>query len=59
MTVTITPEAVRTPDVRSDEARVDRTGWRTTLSDSLVFARRNLEHIRQIPRSCSTSPRSR
>jgi ABC-2 type transport system permease protein len=28
---------------------LDRSGWRPVLSDSLLFARRNLEHIRQIP----------
>jgi ABC-2 type transport system permease protein len=29
--------------------RDDRSEWRTLWGDSLVFARRNIEHIRQIP----------
>src|SRR3954447_25108603 len=35
--------------VIDDEQRASRSGTGTVLRDSLVFARRNLEHIRQIP----------
>ena len=39
-------------DMRTTHVPIDddhRPGVRTVLSDSLVFARRNIEHIRQIP----------
>jgi ABC-2 type transport system permease protein len=48
MTTTLAPHELRTPEPRAD-AREYQAGWRTTWRDSLVFARRNLEHIRQIP----------
>jgi ABC-2 type transport system permease protein len=35
--------------VRPADRRQDRSEWRTLWGDSLVFARRNIEHIRQIP----------
>jgi ABC-2 type transport system permease protein len=35
--------------VRPAEPRDDRSEWRSSWGDSLVFARRNIEHIRQIP----------
>jgi ABC-2 type transport system permease protein len=48
MTITIEPIAVRESESARDP-REYRGGWRTTWRDSLVFARRNIEHIRQIP----------
>ena len=48
MTITIEPIAVRESESARDP-REFRGGWRTTWRDSLVFARRNIEHIRQIP----------
>jgi ABC transporter DrrB family efflux protein len=48
MTTTLTPRDVLAPEARAVD-RQYRAGWRTTWRDSLVFARRNLEHIRQIP----------
>jgi ABC transporter DrrB family efflux protein len=48
MTTTLVPEEVLAPETR-DLDRQYQAGWRTTWRDSLVFARRNLEHIRQIP----------
>jgi ABC-2 type transport system permease protein len=48
MTITIEPLSVREPGPARDP-REFRGGWRTTWRDSLVFARRNIEHIRQIP----------
>jgi ABC-2 type transport system permease protein len=49
MTTTFAPDQVSAPDSGTDDERAYRSGWRTTWSDSLVFARRNIEHIRQIP----------
>jgi len=48
MTTTLAPHDVRAPEAR-EAAHQYEAGWRTTWRDSLVFARRNLEHIRQIP----------
>ena len=48
MTITLAPAHIPAPDT-PDAEREYRSGWRTTWSDSLVFARRNIEHIRQIP----------
>jgi ABC-2 type transport system permease protein len=48
MTTTLAPAQL--PELGApDDTREYRTSWRTTWSDSLVFARRNIEHIRQIP----------
>src|SRR5262249_2514929 len=48
MTTTLTSRDVLAPEAR-DVDRHYEAGWRTTCRDALVFARRNLEHIRQIP----------
>jgi ABC transporter DrrB family efflux protein len=48
MTTTLTPHDVLAPEARDVERHYE-AGWRTTWRDALVFARRNLEHIRQIP----------
>src|SRR5215204_7424173 len=47
MTVTLTPTA-ETPAFHAD-IRQERTGVATLAADTWVFARRNLQHIRQIP----------
>jgi len=46
MTATLTPPA---PAATRDAAPPAHSGLATLLADSLVFARRNIEHIRQIP----------
>src|SRR5262249_25115552 len=47
MTAVVTAE--RPTVVHPADQRDDRREWRSLWSDSLVFARRNIEHIRQIP----------
>jgi ABC-2 type transport system permease protein len=47
MTAVVTAD--RPTVVRPAEPRDDRSEWRSLWGDSLVFARRNIEHIRQIP----------
>ena len=47
MTATLAPAAI--PPSEALEEREYRAGWRVTWGDALVFARRNIEHIRQIP----------
>jgi len=49
MTTTVTvPTAVASPPIAVDE-HDEQSSWLTLWRDTLVFARRNLEHIRQIP----------
>ena len=48
MTTTTVPDAPTRADLRSPPPGV-RTGVAPSRPDSLVFARRNIEHIRQIP----------
>src|SRR3954452_9621203 len=48
MTATLAPTAPTAPIRRHDELD-ERGNLSTLVSDTLMFARRNLEHIRQIP----------
>jgi ABC-2 type transport system permease protein len=43
------PGADLAPEPRIEVGHDERAGWSDLFSDTLVFARRNLEHIRQIP----------
>ena len=49
MTGTLAPTHGSTASVLERESLDDRGGARVLLRDSLVYARRNVEHIRQIP----------
>ncbi|HEY8544477.1 MAG TPA: ABC transporter permease [Acidimicrobiales bacterium] len=51
MTATLTPTTAPAPEVATTPvpARATRSAAAALLSDTLVFARRNVEHIRQIP----------
>jgi ABC transporter DrrB family efflux protein len=45
----MTPSTFAPSGRRPERLHDERTSWRTLSSDTLVFARRNIEHIRQIP----------
>jgi ABC transporter DrrB family efflux protein len=50
MTTVLRPARVdEVAERRHPEVHDDHSSWSALLSDTLVFARRNLEHIRQIP----------
>jgi ABC-2 type transport system permease protein len=49
MTALATDTTIRPAPARPHEVHDPRSGWLTLWRDSLVFARRNIEHIRQIP----------